>query len=374
MSQVPEEADAESIKEYFETLTGAQVFDVQIVESTGDAIEICVRRGRYLKKLARLDARVKMLTKKNKHERHIVSAQVKADKIRMLVAAMDEKAAIRAELGAPLMAFVTFESQLSKEVCMKMFDVLWIGCKQPEHLRFKTESNPAGFPVRLQSAPPPSTLLWENQEYSRLNKFSRSLLVFFLLLSTLVVTASISYLADEFKAFSEIAELGDDGGDKCNGRYATFDAASVVVAAANEDQDCFCETIFLQKGGNDPLFMAGELCEFVVDEKLNSLTTEAGLSVAILFLNVVIYRVLVVTAEFEKFRSLEDREKSVLKRLFMVSFMNTALVILLVNTDLEALFGAKIDLTIEGNTIIQIGTFTDFAPGNVLLYFFLSLN
>ena len=46
---------------------------------------------------------------------------------------------------------------------------------EPKHLKFNGEST-----VRVKPAPPPSTLLWENQEISILSRVFRLTLAFFL--------------------------------------------------------------------------------------------------------------------------------------------------------------------------------------------------
>lgn len=382
---VPANADAKSIQAHFESILAKvdskrnreveiaghekfdDIYDVQIVESTGNAISLCIKRGFLLKRLARLDAKIKWLRARQVHESRINPFENKYNKTRERIMKLDEKAMRRAERGRALMGFVTFETQEAKLRMLHEYDVFWACGQQPKRLKFQGETV-----MRVKPAPPPSTLLWENQEISLCNRFIRLCLAMLIFAATLGVTAGLSFVTDSNRVFNEVLDIASgEGFKRCDGRYDSFPTLAAAAQAAKTagDTSCFCDYELLADkpvGAEDNgfLFIPGGMCSDHVFSKVTSIGKEIGLSFVIMVINILIYRLVIVTAEFMRFRNVVAREFAILRSIFIITLINAAFICLLVNTDWAKLTRAKIDDIKfgDGTTFIRIGQFVDFEP------------
>lgn len=143
-----------------------------------------------------------MMTKRQFHERRIAPYLKQYERVKERIAKLDEKAVKRAESGEPLCAYVTFQRQEAKVKCLTEYDVFWACGRQPSKLKYKGESI-----MNVRQAPAPSTLLWENQEVPFRARLWRRLLVLFVLVIILGITASISFICDSYRVFDDVVEV-----------------------------------------------------------------------------------------------------------------------------------------------------------------------
>jgi hypothetical protein len=382
---VPDGASAKGLQMHFETLLKDisaanavadapvhkrfhDVYDVQIVESTGNAISLCIRRGILLKRLARLDARIKVMRQRGLHESRITPYIKKHEKTRNRIQALDERAVQRAEKGRALMAFITFETQEAKMRVLHEYDVFWVCGKEPEKLKYEGKDI-----VRIKQAPPPSTLLWENQEVSFWKRIIRVFLALLLFTGILGITAGLSFITDSNRVFNDVIDVtSGQTFIRCGGKYDNFTKLADAAAAAKTEHDtsCFCDFELLAPkptGAEDNgfLFVPGAMCADYAFTKATSIGKEIGLSFVIMVINLIIFKIVIETAAFMKFRNVIDREFAILRTIFAITFINTAFISILVNANWSKLLGQQInDVTFtDGSTFIKIGQFVDFEPG-----------
>jgi len=332
---VPDGCTAHSLAEHFEKVSGDEVYDVQIVESTGDAISLVVERGRQLKALARLDARIKMMSKRG--DKDVDKYVKKFEKLKLKIAAIDDKAHARAEKGAPLMAYVTFNTKFGKRVCLESYDVFWWFGQQPKALRYQGVQQ-----MSIKPAPPPSTLLWENQELPSSKRVMRCGASFCMLSALLSATAVLSFYAQQNNFINQIVSLGaGDSVDRCGYQAYSLEVGAQKAAAAG-NLECFCQALSISPPANVSttfLFVPGGSCASFFTSALQLWGSQIGFSLVLVVINIIIYRVTLFAAEFQRFKSVLSREFAVLRVIFLFTFFNAALIVLIVNVNWGTLVG-----------------------------------
>lgn len=383
---VPLGADAQAIQEHFETPDRFQhavkVFDVQVVENTGSSISICVQRGLLLKKHARLDATRKLLAMdKNpsvKTAKLVARNESRIEHVVAKITKLDERAKTRVDHQQgkqALMAFVTFETQEQK---LRVLDeyandkncrCCCTGRRQSKWLKFRGKQA-----VWVKPAPPPSTLLWENQEdrYSCV-RVSTALLLF---AAILVVTAALSYMTDQNRVITNaLGSFGDTsldapGTEFCSGRYANLTSIADQLAEIELelDQGCFCEDPFnnhLTSPTPAEMDAITSLCDEHAAQVAGAIGKQVGFSILVVLINILIYKVvMLVSVHLIKFRNILSREIAIMRVIFIITLINTAAIVLLVNTDWETLTGMPFVelLGADGTVFVRSGDFVDFEP------------
>jgi len=375
-----EDATAEELKDHFNQLVQSDVVhDVQIIQSSNNAIALCVKRGKLIKDLARADAMRKYLEKNNASLSKREKAQQKYDDIYQQVVGLDLEATKRAEQGAALFAFVTFQKQSDRAKVLQLYKAWTCSLRQVEALRLNGQTY-----MKVTEAPPPSTLLWENNEVSPISRYMRGTLTTLLLILLLFGTVFINYLTEPFKVSKSFADTVSGAGTSdtiCGGVFAPAldfdDAIDIAEDAVTIDNfalpgreelnpaQCLCEAsltnnlVFSNTSGEpDGLFSGTGFCAGYLESRTKDISIQVAVSFGTLLMNTVIFFVLSGTAFFNRYTSIMKREKTILIRLFVVTYVNTALVVLIVNADLEEIFG--IDLSSGVRQLFSRGSFVDF--------------
>jgi len=381
---VPPGADIRSLQEHFESLLQDvrsrvhsetnplhekfhQVYDVQIVESTGNSISLCIQRGRLLKELARLDARIKIMNQRGLPQNRIQRYQTRYEKTRERIHKLDQKAVNRAEKGKALMAFVTFETQEARLRVLHEYDVFWLCGREPEKLMFQGREL-----VRVKQSPPPTTLLWENQEISQVRRGFRLVLALLLLATILAISGGLSFATDSDRVFQTISNYAaGDLSYLCSGAYLNYTNLHEIakLAAEQGNLQCFCSFEYAQVNATVSsstafLFATGGPCANYILSLLASIGKEIGLSIIISIISIAIFRVVIVVAHFVKFRNVLQREFAILRAIFYMTFLNTAVINLLVNVNWTAVLNTEVNNVVSGGTTwINFGSYSDFDPG-----------
>lgn len=191
VKNVPQFCTPEMLKEHFAGLLGTSeeenlgIYDVQLVSATGNALSLCVQRGKRMQEMARADAQ-RMHGKRG--------AEKKFDRLYHEVVHLDKVAAEQAKHGDPLFAFVTFESKDTRDRCLSMYNMLTCSPSQHSMLRLR-----GAHPLHVQPAPAPSTLLWENNEFDKHKRQLRQFGTIFLMIVLLVISICLNYFTEPYK-------------------------------------------------------------------------------------------------------------------------------------------------------------------------------
>jgi len=359
---IPEGTKVGELGKHFEKLTRGKVVDVQLVSATNNALALCVERGRALQKMARANAR----NMRNPNRRD----EKRFERSKKAVQKLDQKAYESAQHGKPLFAFVTFDRESDRKKCLHMYEIPSFTCSQMKKLRL------GGLhPLKVEKAPPPSSLIWENNEFSSRARRFRGWLTSLLMLALLMITVSINYFGDRWKVSKNVAELVSGSGTSipCGGLFSgidEWDTALVLAQSTNgtadpsrgEDftfVDCLCENAVTGNldFSNEKL---GSDCASTLSRRVRELFLQVFVSFATLLMNTAVFLVLSETAIYLRHSSLLTRELQILRRLAITSYLNVAFLILVVNTDLSGAFGIPLSGATE--RLFGSGEFVDFSP------------
>ncbi len=377
---LPKDTRTEEIRHHFEDLLRASVADVQLVQDTGNSISLCVKRGKLIKKVARLDAYRKYLEKKGAPAEQLGKAVENYEKVYQKIVKMDDKTEMRIKDGSAMFAFVTFETQRDRVRCLKIYKRLLFQFQQTKELRLRGK-----HPLSVKGAPPPSTLLWENNEVTKWSRGLRRMVSLGIIMVLLIATAAVNYVSEPYKLSKNIvdtfASTGNSVDTICDGQFSgnlTLDDALLVVAARPEYEisnspglsllNCLCENELNPTGFSFPnqgtttsseLFETDGVCASYLADKNKGYGIQAAVSFATLLLNTLMFFVLTGTGFYMKYGSILSREMAILQRLFVATYLNTAIVVLIVNADLAALVGTT--FSSAADEYFGSGTFVDFS-------------
>jgi len=366
---VPSSCTNEELQEHFENLLNCRIHDVQLVQSTGNAISLCVQRGRLIKRLARLDSYRKYVDSSNGSLAKREKAARKYDVLVEKIAELDRETSERAEKGTVLFAFISFEKQRDRKRCLEMYNAFTCSWGQAKHLRYNHEHT-----LCVSIAPAPSTLLWENNEVSTVSRVARRWVTITFMFLLLLLTATITYVSDPYKLSKSFYDsIGDTSTTStiCGGVFANITSLqeALTIAALNEETlDCLCKNQldpFSDKFENstltngEPLYGDNQPCSGALEGYTDNLEISVGVSFATLLVNVIVFFALTEATFFMKFTSVLQRELTTLRRLFIVTYINTAIMLLVVNADIEALFGFRFPSNLE--KLFGNGLFVDFS-------------
>ena len=229
---------------------------------------------------------------------------------------------------APIVAYVTFNTVAGAEKFLeahrsqqKMGFCSWV-CNG-----FKSKAKTINGKVpRLKPAPEPSTILWENIRYGKLNCFIRRSLVTLAALGCIAVsllfTLASKYIQDGNASVDETSTM-------CPTNFydiSSDDQRSLVRGDVGLTH-CYCDDIPFYRRRNDTM------CTAYFDRAIRNLLIGYAAVFVVVGLNASLGGILTRFANFEKHHTEELRMKSAFDRLFILKYINTSLVFLLSNND-----------------------------------------
>ena len=262
-------------------------------------------------------------------------------------------------------AYVTFYNLEVKKKVLKLYKrrIFSTLRSQKEYLRLERE-----FPIVVTDPPPPNTLLWENMGYSKTQKRVRACCAFLSVFVLFCITAAISLYLESFQDFvidldalPSLDGLSTSINVVCNGAFLNAGDANdveTVIASQPGVLPCLCDQVLLglitEQSIQNDLQLPGASCSDYANGKTQTLLIQFGATMATLVVNIFIFFVLEVSANFMKFTSVLQREMTIMSRIFILTLINSAIVVLLVNGN----FQIDVDLILIGN-----GPYADFSTG-----------
>ena len=177
---------------------------------------------------------------------------------------------------------------------------------------------------KIKLAPEPSTILWENVRYGKLECFIRRSLVTLAAVCciavSLVFTLASKYIQDSSASTNETSSV-------CPVNFHDL-STSEKRSLLKEDQGlthCYCDAIPFYRRRNDGL------CTSYFDLTIRNLFIGYAAVLVVVGLNASLGGILTRFANFEKHHTEELKMKSTFDRLFILKYINTSLVFLLSN-------------------------------------------
>ncbi len=277
------------------------VVDVAITFNDGEMVQAYMERGRIRKEMqaSKVANRLEDL-EEWKQKLHSVDERITDLELRF-----QKQAAC---------AFVTFEFAHSVDDVLKAYpgdwwSRLWMGRAK----RFE------GHRIRVKTAPEPSNILFLNLKYTARQRFMRRAFTFFISLLVICGSASMVYKAQE--AQSKVPQVST----------VCFTPISISQASApnapERAVDCFCS----QLGLADAWSKERTLCSDWLRRYILGQMLILAASFAIVINNYVLQRIVEFLVTLEKHTSVTSEQMAVTKKLFIGQFINTSIVLLVLN-------------------------------------------
>lgn len=292
----------------------------------------CIQRIRYEKTVNRQSNGYKKRLRKLMREREDLTLSVRQK---------DEKRSkiVKGKQQRAIQAFVTFETETGFVKAMANYNLSWIRrncCCYPTRLLFK------GSRVDIDQAPQPSTILWENLEYTSGQRLVRKCLTTSVALLAILFSVYITFLARDYKG-----EVLHKASRPCPSGFFEQDPA-YQLKVVEQDLDlshCYCRTlsIFKQWSINQ--------CHDHLLTSSQATATSYAAGLIVVFTNIFFTILMDRAGRFEKHHSLDEMEASNMVRVFLLKFVNTGCIVLLYGqTWLQRLVGVQFSDASDLNT------------------------
>jgi hypothetical protein len=330
---VPKDTKEIELRAHFSRVTNKAVVDVCLAYDNSAEIELYFERGKLMKK--RFDVVHKLrywYTTMKKHgdsvgdPDEIRYLEKERETITTRIKELDTKRAIEVK-GFPsaIQAFVTFDDEEGMVLACKAYSLSWWkNLCYPKMLRFK------GHKIKCKVAPEPSTILWENLEYSNFERWRRKT-------TTTLIAGAMIFFSVIFTFFARDVQQSalDKGGDEeCPEVWGRMDEAEKLSMVQRDDKvgilHCYCDEFDTLEQFNG----AGGVCKDYVKAQLTASGTAMGAAMSVVVINYAFTVLMNKFAMWEKHQSMDSMEGSVTSRTFILKFINTGCLILLYNQEI----------------------------------------
>jgi hypothetical protein len=172
-----------------------------------------------------------------------------------------------------------------------------------------------GSRMIVEEAPDPSTIIWENLKYKRVDRIKRRMVttvVTLILLAISLVVNIISRTIDQNAADSGGKTLCPDNFDGL-----TQEQQQLMVDGNSELLHCYCDTLSFEEQKQD------QSCRQYYKNALAAALFSYFAAFVVLLTNSSIDYYLIASAEHEKHHSVDSMERSVFIRMFLLKLVNT---------------------------------------------------
>jgi len=395
----------ESVRRFFHELTGERVHDVYVAENNSELIQLYVKRGNLMDRLWKAASKVywkrerylqaqesvksnikraslhrntsftdkmktvyeRLETRLNRKERKVHKAIEQYDELYAEYQRLNESRGNFKKSTRAITAFITFKNQVGVLRCLDLFPTS--GPSKDPNLIFQ------GQAIEVRRAPNPSTIVWQTLEYSRWNRVLRKVVTTFaaLVVVSLSVSASAvtSWIRDILRSEIKVAE--------CFNQTVLFEESLNFYLNTKKLVDtnllsCFCGQATWTEAYQAAIDSSSPCNSFWLD-KVPVVIYILVITGSVSIVNFLISMTLRRLASFEKHHSLVNMEASIASRLFYVLFINTGLVVLVINADFTWDFIRKIQFmdlatSLVGYKDFSIGWFTDVGMQLLLIMIF----
>jgi hypothetical protein len=387
---LPSTADDISLGKHFEKVTGHRVVEVNVARDEGRLVRLAETRGKLVRQLreleeegmaATVDGHVQaLLSRKRAITREVqkVNSAIEAERERH-IGVLAEKARngmpalMRSDTGLKrrwkgrgraLAAYVVFESEAGRSKALQLYRGSSMWCLrscQSSRLRYRPAlkavsdgqaasvgETPSGccategrFGIAVTPAPDPSSIRWKNLGVPAGNRFCRRALTS--LFALLAIAMSFGLLV--WASFRQQQARETGGEAECPvDRQVTLPEAQADVELTH----CYCSSLSARA------VVREDFCQDWARERSLAALVQALSSASVVLVNLALGTLMKRLTQWEKHHSFDSQSVSLSVRLFASQFINTALVVLVINADWSV-------LGIPASTVSQ--QFSDFETG-----------
>jgi hypothetical protein len=343
LRSIPEDTTEKELAVHFAEVTGQAVAAVHLAFNNAKEIQMYIKRGiimqqrykcvqkiRYEKTVQDGAIGQKKRLRKLMREREDLTMAVRAkDEERAKVIPTNQKA---------IEAFVTFESESGFIEAMMNYNLNWFKtncCCYPERLRFK------GMRLSVEPAPEPSTIMWENLEYSKSSRTFRKCLTTVVALMAILFSVTLTFLARDYKSKVLI-----NASKPCPEGFFDQSMENQLDLIGNDVNlsHCYCSTLSVMDQYNI------HQCHDHIKAKAKATAMGYGAGFIVVFMNAFFTWLMDKAGVFEKHQSLDRMQTSNMVRVFLLKFVNTGCLVLLYGQEwLQRLVQIRFDDASEFN-------------------------
>ena len=376
LTSVPEDTTEKELAIHFAESTGVAVAAVHLAFNNSKEIEMYIQRGKVMQQRHKCVQRIryeKTMMKGNKgQKKRLKKLMREREDLTLLVRQKDEKKSKvvnQYQSEKVIQAFVTFESEAGFVAAMSQFHLSWFRtycCCYPERLKFK------GKRLEIEQAPEPSTIIWENLEYSSKGRFFRKCLTTSVALLAILVSVLLTFLARDFKS-----KVLENASSPCPNNFFEQDSEYQLELVKNDLKlsHCYCSTLGALEQWNI------HQCHDYLMTSSKATATHYSAGFIVVCMNVFFTWLMDWAGKFEKHQSLDKMESSNMFRVFLLKFVNTGCLVLLYGQKwLQNLVGISFDDASDfnvdwyatgGTSLMIVMLMNVVAPhvGNAMSYF-----
>ena len=322
LTSVPEETTEKELAIHFAELTGEAVAAVHLAFNNAREIDMYVQRGNVMQQRYKCVQRIRYEKTMNKgsqgQRKRLRKLMREREDMTLLVRQKDEKRMkVISKRQKAIQAFVTFETEAGFVEAMTQYHLNWFRthcCCYPEKLKFK------GARLKIEQAPEPSTIIWENLEYSSRARFFRKCLTTSVALLAILFSVGFTFLARDFKS-----KVLENTSMPCPAGFFDQVPAYQLELVRNdlELSHCYCSTLGKLEQWNI------HQCHDHLITTSQATATSYGAGFIVVFMNVFFTWLMDRAGGFEKHQSLDEMDKSNMVRVFLLKFVNTGCLVLL---------------------------------------------
>jgi hypothetical protein len=247
-------------------------------------------------------------------------------------------------------AYLIFNKLENKKLCLEGCAARSVCCKKRrieiERL-FKGE-----IPLKVKQTTEPSNILWENLEITRCERRWRKSLSFILALAVLVGSTVLVYVIKTYET-----TLPSD--NYCLKVKKIDTNASLSFAKehykSQDESYCFCKYQEWTDIVEDKDL--GSYCSYFMTKITTSLVLKFFSACGIIFINFILRMIFKKLSRFERVSNKTKEEHNIMIKVFFAIFINTALIILIVNANFSRISAIY---KIPGSSDIFTGKYADF--------------
>ena len=225
-------------------------------------------------------------------------------------------------------AYIIFGYIKDKDNCIRTYNKSH-GCsrKYNNDLKFRGFYN-----LKVSQTSEPSNIIWENIEYSpwkrRFNQFIANLIACVLIFISIIIIYSL-------KSYND----GLPDNDQCISTYNVDPripiSSAKILYTSQEQNFCYCSNVLISTILQDSDLR--DFCNSYLTKRSKTILIRVFSSLFVVALNYLLKIVFIFLGRFEKAPSRSKEQVKIMTKVFIVLFINTAIVVLLVNGNFSAL-------------------------------------
>jgi hypothetical protein len=322
LKAVPVDTTEKELAIHFARVTGEAVAAVHLAFNNSEEIKQYIKRGRIMQQRYNCVQRIRYeKTMREGHrgqKKRLRNLMREREELTLAVRQNDERRRkVVRERQDAIQAFVTFETETGLIEAMLKYNFNWFQtycCCYPERLKFK------GQRLVIEQAPEPSTIMWENLEYSASSRYFRKFLTTSVALLAILFSVMLTFLARDFKD-----KVLKNASMPCPDRFFDQDSDYQLELVKNNLNlsHCYCSTL-----GIIDQWKINQCHDYLVT-RVTSTSISYGAGFVVIFMNFFFTWLLNVAGSFEKHQSLDNMEESNMVRVFLLKFVNSGCLVLL---------------------------------------------